>query len=199
MRKLILSLIGSSLLYGCAPTPYIATPTQPPVMAATCTNPQGIVVADQYCDANWLAQQQMIAQQSNNQALLTALILYHSYHVWYSSSPYEVGMFMRPGSYYVTRPAGYIVQPRNTYVTNVHNHTVVINNGRATSAPSPVRSSVSNGNKQPFGGPSTRPIQAYKPSSSPFGVSSSPSRTTSSSFGGSSSRSSFGGSSSRRR
>lgn len=74
MRKYILYLIGASLLCGCSPTPYIAPPQQPPVMAATCTNPQGMVVQDQYCDPNWLAQQQMIAQQSNNQALLTALL-----------------------------------------------------------------------------------------------------------------------------
>lgn len=200
MQKLLLALAisASVLIAGCQQQPYYTQqqPTQP-ILAQTCTNPQGIVVADQYCDANWLAQQQMIAQQQNNTSLLTALLLYHSYHSYYSSEPYEVGMYMRPGSYYTTRPTGYVVQSRNTYVTAVHNHTIIVNNGRAvsaprSSAPSPVRPRTTTA-PGPFSRPTTSQRSTF---SSPSRSAPSPFSRPSSSY---SSRSSYSSSSSSRR
>lgn len=177
MSKTLLVFAISTLIFiaGCQQQPYYPQQPAQPILAQTCTNPQGMVVADQYCDANWLAQQQVIAQQQHNAALLTALLLYHSYHTYYSSEPYELGMYMRPGSYYTSRPVGYIVQPRTTYVTAVHNHTIIINHGRAVSSvPSPVRPR-SSAAPSPFSRPSATPrgYSSYRSSPSSFSRSSS--------------------------
>jgi hypothetical protein len=138
MRKsfiLAAACLFAAVLTGCEPQ-YVQQPqyqqvqqTQP-VLAQTCIGANNVVVADQYCDPNYIAQQQAIARQNNDNALLTSLLLYHAL---YSSNPYNVGQtfIYTPGSYYTSRPYGYSIQPRNTYVTNVHNHTIVVNNGKA--------------------------------------------------------------------
>jgi hypothetical protein len=143
---LTLTSVAALVLTGCYSTPYPAAQYQPvyqqqqpaqQVIAQTCIGAGNMVVDDQYCDPNYIAQQRMIAQQQNNQALLTALLLYHSV---YTSNPYSVGMAIPMGGFYTSAPYGYTVQRRSVYVNNVHNHTIIVNNGRAAySAPNVAR------------------------------------------------------------
>lgn len=130
MRKILVATATVLMLVGCAPQPVYQAPQQ--VIASTCLNGQGIVIADEYCDSNYIAQQRNLAMQTNNQILLNQLL---AYHMIYSSTPYTLGMYAAPSTYYNSAPYGYTVQRRSTYVTNVTNHTIVVNNGRATTTP----------------------------------------------------------------
>jgi hypothetical protein len=159
-RTSLLTLVCAALvLTGCNSTPYPAAQYQPvyqqtqpapqQVMAQTCIGANNMVVDDQYCDPNYIAQQRMIAQQQHNDALLTALLLYHAV---YTSNPYNVGVVIPMGGFYTHMPYGYTSMRRSVYVNNIHNHTIIVNNGRAAyTAPAPAR---------PVGGNVARPVVA---------------------------------------
>lgn len=86
---------------------------------------------DNYCDANWVAQQQALARQHNDMQLLNTLLLYH---MMWSTTPYNVGstFIYTPNTYWRSRPSGYSIMPRSAYYNNVVvNHTIVVQGGRA--------------------------------------------------------------------
>jgi hypothetical protein len=125
MKNILILAASAALLVvsGCSPAPVPVVVDQQPqaqTVAATCLDGRGYVIQDNYCDPGYIAQQRQLAIQQNNQALLASLL---AYHMIYSSTPYGIGMYASPGSYYTTAPRGYVVQSRTTYVT--HNTTIV--------------------------------------------------------------------------
>src|SRR5271157_5559350 len=90
MKKVFSAILALSLLLlvACneqpvpqqpAPQQQVETITQngQQVMSRACINSQGQAVDDRYCDPQWVAQQQAIAQQNHDTQLLNDLLLYH--------------------------------------------------------------------------------------------------------------------------
>lgn len=187
----ILGLAMAISLIGCQPDVIVTQPQaqqSQQVISGTCVNGNNQVLEDNYCDPNWISSQRMIAQQRHDQAMLDSLLLYH---MLYTPNPYMVGAYIpRTGVIFYNRPPmGYVVQSRRTYVTNVTNHTIVVNNGRAVtrsySAPSSTVSRPSSSSSTTRGGFGSSSSNSYSRPSYNSGSSS----RSSSSFGSSASRS----------
>lgn len=160
--KILVVLISLVMFAGCAqqPNTYVAVPVTPQqqqqveaindggnnIVSRACTNGQGYVVEDKYCDPQWIAQQQILAQQNHDNQMLQDLLLYH----------FMFGGNVGVGNVYLggvrTMPYGYGYLPYRDYnYARVHRHVtinktyVTVNNPTVQrNSPSPNFSSRSN-------------------------------------------------------